>query len=565
MRIAQQQRRHGIPRGSSATAMPIDTALILAAAGLVALLLFRWAAPGYLSNDGAQALSTLEQLLRGNGLRTTTIFYEVQARGGMPALQTVWPPGLPAAAVAVAALTGLDGIAAMGLLNAAAHTATALLLFHVLRRLLPGSRAPLVVGLCALAYTPALTGVLGGGSEPLFTLALLASAACLHRAWEGEGRSWPWLLGASLAVGLACAVRYLGVAFVAALGLLAVLDLGRNRFSRGSVAASTLLLLPAASIPAGLVLRNLLITGEFTGGPAGARGYELPELLFQAKWAAMALLGGVGTTPAKVATLAFAAAMAFAGMLLARRVLRAPRHVRAILGGARSMLVLYALSGFGVTLALILFMAARRSAISLEGRYLVPCVPLLLVAAAALVPAGAPPGLAKPGGLPRRAGLLLIGCGVALTVANAIGFAAWLRTGGQPAEIARLLDSPRQGGSLRNLLRAEASEASPVMSNQSQALHVALGRPTLGVPERRLTPRRWDTRDILDLADRFGATYLLVFLMMPLGAADGGDDYILQMVRQDPAALELVQTDGVLALYRLARHRGPGLAAAVGP
>ena len=56
---------------------------------LIAGLVVLTASPIHVSNDGAQYLSTIDQILAGNGLRTSTIYYDIQAQFGMPAYQTV--------------------------------------------------------------------------------------------------------------------------------------------------------------------------------------------------------------------------------------------------------------------------------------------------------------------------------------------------------------------------------------------------------------------------------------------------------------------------------------------
>lgn len=69
-------------------------AYMFVAVALIVVFLMRSASTDYYSNDAAQYWSTISNLLQGRGLKTSAVYYEVQAVHGMPAHQTVWPPGL---------------------------------------------------------------------------------------------------------------------------------------------------------------------------------------------------------------------------------------------------------------------------------------------------------------------------------------------------------------------------------------------------------------------------------------------------------------------------------------
>ena len=512
------------------------------------------ASSAYVSNDGGQYLSTIAELLAGHGLRTSTVYYEVQAQFGMPAVQTVWPPGLPLLAAGVSQITGLGDVRAVAILNAAAHGATAVLLYRLCKRLLKGdSVTALLIGVCYLGYAVALMYTLAVLAEPLFTLCLVAAAACLMRAYDEaeDGARLRWLLATSICVGLSCLFRYLGLAFILMLGLIALWDLVRSRVSRLALLSALALVAPASLMLGAQLVRNLLLTGRLTGGPSAARGLEFHEILVQSKWAVIGLLGGGQFWYGKLALLVFLASF---GGWLGTKLVRTHWQGLAVPEGPLR-LAAFTLGGSVLSVAIVLWLALNKTGIAIEGRYFAPSVPMLIIGLAALWPSLGTAGARSAGQLGYRAAAA---SAVLLTLVNLLPFATWLQNGGTPARLAEILSEPVEGKPALSLLQSAATLESPVMSNQSQALHVVLRRPTLGVPERRLTPTEWTPEAIVEVARKFGVTYLAVFRTMPLGSADGRDDYVWRAGQATTAGLDVVHQSEELAIFRIA----PGHAAA---
>ena len=80
--------------------------------------------------------------------------------------------------------------------------------------------------------------------------------------------------------------------FIAALGLIALVAWRRERWSRFALVDGLLIVGPATVIFAGLLARNVMLTGRLTGGPSSSRPLSLSEILEQTKWAIVELLGG---------------------------------------------------------------------------------------------------------------------------------------------------------------------------------------------------------------------------------------------------------------------------------
>jgi hypothetical protein len=184
------------------------------------------------------------------------------------------------------------------------------------------------------------------------------------------------------------------------------------------------------------------------------------------------------------------------------------------------------------TTALITALAFATSAYAIELRYLMPTVPALVIAVAALI-AHDSHRFASPSR--KWLGGAVAASLVALTLMNLGVWRAALASHHDVASLRKILDTELPNGmnAVSMLARAADTDA-PLMSNQSQQLHLALRKPTLGVPERRLSERRWSDDDLHRLAQRFDVRYIVVFTRRPLGGAHGRNDYIWQLARERP-------------------------------
>jgi Dolichyl-phosphate-mannose-protein mannosyltransferase len=517
--------------------------MLALAAAVSVVVLASFGSIAHISNDGAQYLSTIRQLLAGNGLKTTTVYYEVQAQFGLPAVQTVWPPLLPLAAASMTWISGVRDISAIALTSALAHGATALVLFAVLRALSqPQSHTPFIVSGCYLLYGVALKQTLVVSSEPLFTLFLVGAAASLHRAARVSSAQ-AWLLIASLCVACACATRYSGIAFIGALGVVAAIGLWRDRFSWASLKNAVILLAAPVLTVAGLLARNLFVSGVLTGGPTASRGLTGSELLAQSKWAVLEVFGGGGPLTAKlliVALIVLFAAFLWFQRAAAIRAAEQPAHA--------GELIAFCFTGSVLTIALIFGLALRPSGVAIEGRYFTPLVPLLLIGFAAFFATREGAGSFR---IQTRLAACCLACLGALTLVNIVEFRNWLRVGGTAARLETILAQDANGRTARESLASSASPARPILSNQSQALHAVLGRPTIGVPERRLTAQAWTADEIVALARRFKAQEAVVFRTLPLGAPDGADDFVWRMATTPHPALRSKFLSNDLAIIEI--------------
>jgi hypothetical protein len=183
------------------------------------------------------------------------------------------------------------------------------------------------------------------------------------------------------------------------------------------------------------------------------------------------------------------------------------------------------------TALLIAMLALRTSVYGIELRYLMPTVPVLLIAIAALL-AEDEARFASVSG--ERLGAAVAISLAALTLMNLVSWHAALQSRHDVGALRRILNTQTRDGMSAATLLADSAGKSPLMSNQSQQLYLALRRPTVGVPERRLSARLWTDADLQHLARRFDVRYIVLFKERPLGGANGRNDFVLTLARQHP-------------------------------
>ena len=526
----------------------LPTIVILA--GVVVVLLMVLGSRDQFGNDGAQYFSVTDNLMAGRGITTSTIYYESQAKLGLPAAQTIWPPGLPLLAAGAAKVLGLQPDAGLRLVNAIAHAASGVLLYWIVWTL-RGSR-PLAIGIAAgfLLYVPLLRYVMAGISEPTYHLAIIASAACVLKALDADdAKDVRWIGGAAACVAAGVLVRYPGAFQLMPLGLAGWYIFARRRSIGRALQLILAICLPVALLFAALLIRNNILTGSFTGAASGPRAPTMAELAFDAKWGALGLFGVSHFALIKVAALAFGVALVLGALALVRN--RAAFDWT--LTREQAGFALYGIASAFVSTGLLIFLASRSIFYSFESRYFVVAALMILLSAVALAPRSritTRRAMLAPS--PAFAGTALAVCAAMLVLTQHIDLFLYRDDLSAQTTMRRALQAGFHEATVESYLRQEASLKTPVFSNQSQLLHLILARPTIGVPEYRLTPHVWSAEDILALARKAGAHYLVVFRRMPLGKPDGSTDYVWRFASSGHPALTTLSTTDDLILFRIA-------------
>lgn len=487
------------------------SALALAPAALLWLI----AEPSFLDTDAAQYLSTAVNVAAGDGLATDIVYYDQHyAAGTVPAPQTVFPPGLPLL-LALMIAVGADPLLASLTVGTLAMCVTGLLIYGFLIRVHAGPLLALIGTVTWFALGLAWVNVLEGRAEVPFALATLGAVITAATA----RRRTLWLLGAGVLCSVAILLRYQGVFLLAAMAIWSLAGLLRPR---GHVAAMTvrtafaLLTVPAVTV-AVLVLRNLALAASPAGGPVDtvSSGVSFPEVMLHLYWAvsdvaSLSLDGLAAARPAEWLVLAGATLIVGASLYVRwrRAQLSGPSLPADTVAARRSvaeLCVLYA----GVTVAALLYLGTTRADAYLQGRFLVPLAPALVLVWV----------LALDYGLRRtpRLGSMLLVSGIGalhagLWSAQLGGFITTLdewRGDRRLEVIEQALSADYVGAPLRRHLERAVSRSSPLFAEPAQPVWLLLHRPLLGATPAGFSSRIWDGNAVQRLGACYGARLIL--------------------------------------------------------
>lgn len=490
-------------------------ALFLALIAGAALTLLRDGA--YLDTDAAQYLSTATNLLAGDGLSTDVIYYDEQyGFGDIPAPQTVFPPGLPVVLASMLA-GGISPAWSSFLAGLLGFCATGILIYASLRRLSVGTPLALLASATWLGLGLGWSNVLMGRAEVAFTFVTMASALLCIEARQRSGL----LLSAGVLAAMALLVRYQGLFFLFALAAwwaFPLLRRNRDGLRPALVGATWLFAVPAA-VATLLALRNWSLVGAPGGGPvdtvrAGLGGTDLIRAQY---WTLTELTGlsADGVMSGEVAELLVAVGVILAIVWL----LRGGRSVTGAAPLAREPTVAAARTSFlrlaglyvAVTMLAMLLLATTKAGAYLQGRFLVPLVPFVLILWALVLDRW----VTFPA-TPRRwllvSALCVLHTGLFFAQAEVIRTAlADLRADQRLRVIDAAMKEMHEGITLKEYLRRVASREAPVFAEPGQQLWLALGRPVLAATPAGFSSREWDDQSVRVLRACYGAGLVLFF------------------------------------------------------
>jgi hypothetical protein len=499
-----------------------------------------------MDNDSFQYLSVARNLLEGNGLSTSLLYYDEHfVSGRLPAPQTVFPPGYSLL---------IAGLGKMGVpLEAAGYGVSVACYVLVIPLFLWGARLLRVRGPALGLLLVLLVGNAAGWvyalsvlSESLFTAVSLAAVVVLMRAASGpeapgSGAGRLVVLGGLLA-GLACWVRYAGLFLVGAAGLYYALRFLRRR--TGPAFRDLLLLAGACLVPVAVLLgRNVLLSGSWQGGNTRPVNKPWPDVLDDVKNALAGLFWGRSTTDGDgfflgtigTATQVTAVVLALLGVyaLFCRRsvvagLMRPPGLLLATYLLAYAAAMLYCGKYTAITLA--------------DPRMFYPVLPILLLLAGAAFPRGED-SAARARMRPAVVALLLL-AGSAYPVAQV-----------RSALRESLTAGPQEGGTpsageepLGRWLDRHLGRAEPVIANDGQAFGYYHDRKTIGLASLTYSRESWSEARLRQVASAYGARFLVLF-------PDSGD---FRVVAAESPFLRTLLDDGRRPAWvvPVARRRG---------
>ncbi|MBI3029542.1 MAG: glycosyltransferase family 39 protein [Candidatus Rokubacteria bacterium] len=536
--------------GSAGLALALWALLLGASLGGLTALYDR----SFIGIDGAFFVNAAKNLASGHGFATSIVWHEEQYRlGGVPAPQTVFPPGYPLL-IALGSRLGLDPPYAAFLVSLLSFGAVALVIYDILRTAGHTPLRSFAVSAVWLGSPFAWFNVLGCMSEMPFTLLTLVSLRCAMQGERDPGRRDLWLAAAGTVAGLAFTVRYQGVYYVISLGLFFLVRVIRQRDWQ-SARALILATGPASVFVVALFLRNLVLTGKLTG--TMLPGDPLMELHRTVGWA----LGGIfgftksgllGGSAPEVAFVIVAAAGLVGGVCWIGRLKIDRSALRAALAETHVSL---SLAYMAVSIILMVQGARNYASGHISPRYLLALIPFGLLCLA--------DGVRVIRFTPSRsrhawAARLWVGAAVVTLLAGQVNvFHHHWRplTQANPYRTIRdALEGPLAGEPLVLFLRQRVTTASPLLGNEAQMLGAVLDRPVLGLTQAAYTRRVWTDDQVRRLVASYGVAYVIFFpgLFDPTHPSDGNRPFFQQLERGDvPPWLVAVLAAPDVRLYRV--------------
>ena len=512
----------------------LHIALLIAVSGALHLaLLHATAAPPPVFTDSIHQLSLAQNVLDHKGLSTSILHYpDHYLFARIPAPQTVWPPGMGLLTAAVAAM-GMTPLHAFTLVTFIVAFALPLVAYFGVKATSKSLTAAFVAAVLLLsipgswAYTQRLM------SEPTFAFFTLSSLVLLTTSVARDYHRG-LIAAAGLLAGCAFLVRYAGLFYIGASGLVLLCVVLSNRNVR-SLAALAIYAVTSGLPVVALFARNWFVQDQLSGGQfidAGPLGWSRAVLYFY--WACKGLvanwLGGwLPDWLLNLTTVGLLLALAAMFGAALYRFVREPQARQNPAIVAVLIAVIYTL----VTSAVHIASAARFAGWFLtEPRYFLVLLPLIVVAATLyLVDVFARRDVTIPAlTLGRRA---LAPAAIALLALNVLlrwdeTIAADSGHGQRHANVARALQVPldESGLSIGDFLRQHLGDDRAVLTAYPESLYLQIGRPAVGLIEKRMATVEWTRETITALICKLPIDYVLTSPPGMIEAPDADRDLL---------------------------------------
>lgn len=497
------------------TTHTFDTSLRVAAIAIigvfVALLAFLFDET-VLANDFAQTASVASNLLSGNGLATSLIYYDIHYELGSDTVpQTVFPPGyslLIAPLIFLGVSPGLAGF----VICVSAFALTAFLIERAVNEV---THSPSLAALSAVTWAILAvnwSNVLICRSEMPATLLATASVYCVCR-WSARGgvsRSLLVLAGAAAAA--AFLVRYQSAFLILSLGAVffvrAIPGFTLRKFwDLAAVSAAP------AVIVALLFGRNYMISGGFGGGPIDhvqttADPLDVIRVFYYASGEILGvsieglLRGGLAEISLMI-LLAFGVWAVFRPGVLTR----IPKALSANTG------VVFCVVFLLISIAAFATLALVKSLGYVQARYFSTIIPFVIVPFFVVLAAVI---RAKPSGKPFRfstvAGVVLLSGSLVLGQASAMqGQISIVSERAGYYGVQAALDTEFRGENVGTFLASEISAGNNVLAYEGQLVGYIIQKPVFGLAHSGLTAREFDEEEVLATAASRDIRYLVFF------------------------------------------------------
>lgn len=461
---------------------------------------------GFLNADVHQQIVSARAMLRGEGFAANIMYYEVQVEQGLGARQTIWPVGYPALLAALSLLTGLDPVSIAQPLSALGHVLAGSLLMALARQ---AGQPRLLSGCILVGYLllPTISqNVASGWSEGWFISTWLGAGLLLRKAARRPCKE--------LWVGLGCVAalasflfRYSGVVVVVAFvgtALLWAFTCKVNR--RWSLGAVSVFAAACGAVVAIVLGRNLMLVGAISGVTHPKLAPPDTPPLQQFVWTLERMFGAESFLGLFVLIAGFCGVACLGSR--GEPDLQARQKTVTEVSFDYSTMFLFA-SG-ALYAALLVGFAGTGAAYRIDGRYMLPLVPVTM---AVLLSFGAQVSLKHRLG-PRGAGvvrLTLLAIFLWGVVTAHVSSYSWWKNPTRGVAAWRAFQAPGPNGtSVADELRSISAGFPSVLSANYQALGSILDKPTVVLAEPTYTSTTWTAGAVCETAMHVNTRLLIV-------------------------------------------------------
>ena len=457
----------------------------------------------FITTDSAQYISVAKNLISGEGLTTSLIYYEQHyQQNELPVPQTVFPPGY-SMLLAVPAVLGSNLIEASFLVNLVSFILIPVLIYKIL---VISEFKKTIATISAVAWL--LTSinwefVLVSLSEIPFVLFILASVFFFIK-YENNKSSVKYLILSAVLLGFSFWIRYAGLFLIVAILLYQVLQLlkSRNRHRVRDILVYGTITIIWVTI---LFARNYYYVGDIAGGVKINNPSSTVELLQSFYWAILKLAGMSGESQWEQIAIYFVVSMIISvlGFSAYTYIIKETDFTL-----KNKRMILFSVVNIFVYMSFIVYLAANNDRQYLNERYLMPILPFIIMLFVVL--SGMTSSNSKNKSYIVLPSFVLVA--ILLLVLQTRNFSKemhWI-DGRKDYQVASLAMSARiDDRTVLDYFRETISINHPLLMPNGQLTGVFFDIPVVGLTQALFTNRIWTEPEVKELVKQYKIEHIL--------------------------------------------------------
>jgi len=478
---------------------------------VVALLLGQFYSKSYIHSDASQNLSVAKNISNGIGIKTDIIYYQQHHEyGSVPAVQTVFPPGLSFITAAFHRATGIPLSLSLYALCVFFFLAIPIQVFIILRRMKLDAIYSFILACTCYLFSYFWLQTLNFGSELLFIFIILLCVLVFPKKNSLDQYTYKKIFFIGMLAGLSVFVRYVGIFFVISI---IIFFMTRFIFKRERKEFYELLFVGAvsSSIPILLFIRNYYITGTISGGPQVIQGASLNETLHAIRWQ-ISMLFGFFLEGKKIglAELLVILTFLYSGYIAAIYFLRDKVSIYTQLAQFSTPAMLSIIYIFTTVVILFLF-SLTKSAGYFNARYLMTLFPFILILLADFIRIYKTQNVKITWNIRILMGLILFSFIVGQYSILPYHINIRMSENTKESLIQPLKESYIGDIPLYEYLRETTTKNNPLLTNKAQRLWVFLNQPVISFTPSLFTQTQWDEGKVSELIRRYNIDHILLY------------------------------------------------------